>query len=50
MKCKDCNSEIEGDLKYIAYYAGEKAIYWKKCENCILKDWFEYKDSLKEDK
>lgn len=49
MKCKECNSEIEGELKYVAYYAGNKPVYWKLCEPCIKKRWLEYKDNMYKD-
>ena len=45
MKCMDCKSEIEGELKYLAYTANGKPVYWKKCEACIKKMWLEYKAS-----
>ena len=47
MKCCYCNSDIEGELKYVAYKAGNKPVYWKICENCMRKKWLEYKESLK---
>ncbi len=43
MKCMDCQKEIEGELKYLAYIANGKPVYWKKCESCIKQMWLEYK-------
>jgi hypothetical protein len=45
MKCSDCKKVIEDDLKYLAYLANGKPVYWKKCDACIKKDWLNYMES-----
>lgn len=47
MKCNKCNKEIEGELKYLAYYAGNKPVYWKICDSCMQKRWLDYKREMK---
>lgn len=37
MKCTECKKNIEYELKYLAYYSNSKAVYWKKCKDCIKK-------------
>lgn len=42
MKCNECEVEIEGDLKYLAYNIEGKPVQWKLCENCRNK-WLKYR-------
>jgi hypothetical protein len=43
MKCKECKKEIPEKLKYLAYYCNGEPVYWKLCDECIKKEWLEYK-------
>ncbi len=47
MKCKGegCEEELKQPLKYMAYYANGKPVYFKLCDTCVKKKWLEYKDS-----
>jgi len=46
VKCKECNKEIEGDLKYLAYYDNGKPVYWEKCDSCIKEMYVRFKEDL----
>lgn len=48
MKCKECASEIEDELKYLAYKTDKGPVYWKLCDPCMKKKWLEYKATLKD--
>jgi len=43
MKCKTCDKEIGEKLKYLAYYAEGKPVYWKKCDACMKARYLEFK-------
>lgn len=46
MQCKHCGSNLEGELKYLAYYANGKAVYHRSCDKCTKEKYIEYKKSV----
>jgi hypothetical protein len=49
MKCRECHAELDEPLKYLAYKADGKPVYWKVCEPCIKKRWLAYKATAKDE-
>lgn len=45
MKCQSCKNVIETALKYLAYYANGKPVYYKKCDACMRAM---YRESIKD--
>jgi hypothetical protein len=48
MTCKDCKKEIQGNLKYLAYYLNGKPVRHQLCDACMKKKWLEYKATIKD--